>query len=1018
MAVLLHAAVALPFMGQTEYNLSRVSSLVLSSQTLRDLPAVRVGVSLQLDCCSSQSSRGRGMWGSWQLLVSYVNEVHGGIFVDGQQHQVELIAIGDYSDSAVTASNMQLLLAQGVRLFLGPFGSAQSAAAAAVVHSAPDAIIMATAASSTSVFAGRPRVFGVFSPGGSYFETVVEKFAVTKPNCAILTENFGPALSWGAGAKADIAQRGMKLLSEVTVPHFASEDELAAVVSGWGKIFEDAGSSPLILLATYEIQTCITLAREATRQQLPRLLMVFTNCVDKAEFASEPTNIRAYVAGVAPWSPMVGRSAAYDPWTNSSAAEYTETFATYTGNTPDYVDAAAYGGLAALLWALRTTGTSDAATLRAHLQDETHPTVYGELKYDSNRQNNLALRLIQYQWESDDAQAQGGSFVLTVVQGRTTVAETLLCRGGATPNYAAHRCEAAIWSLTGMLIVSMSIALVVLLFCILVSVRMQRGRKRARLLLYTKNDREVRLPSLLTPVHGYHVFLSHVWVSGQDQMRILKQRLLAMMPEVRVFLDVDDLRSGRGDEDIDRSNIVLVFISSGYFSSQNCMRELLRAFATGKPIITVCETSANKGALTREEVMASLRIADRRYTEVWGDSILAEEARTWLETPDELCPAGIALCKAIAGGQSVAGDLDAVLYGELGPIEWTRVDAFQNVTLRLIAERILIGGGTEATYIKSVRAHERKVAAQKLNVLLGPQHDFHLFYSPHNAGAFELVCEASSFFDWKLNGGDATAGDQWVTRDQIASQKTLNSAARPQPAPTVTRERAEMSAVGPAISQFPSPVEGVTPKPLARSNTQSLHRTARPWSRSGRQILRITADPKQLTQCRQMLVYLNALTWTSGELSTLLAADVKAALDAGVDLLLVHETPDVHGASGSKNGVDFGKFFACADGATPRELIQANIYRNMAVPLKDGAFRPASMMLLADNLTQREKMRNLRLTAQTRWRKWGLFLTYFGRSVPPGTFPAHKHRGLEIVATWSPRSSSRRTSGSHGIIDV
>ena len=41
----------------------------------------------------------------------------------------------------------------------------------------------------------------------------------------------------------------------------------------------------------------------------------------------------------------------------------------------------------------------------------------------------------------------------------------------------------------------------------------------------------------------YHLFLSHVWGTGQDQMRIVKQRLLEMMPDMagHVFLDVDDL---------------------------------------------------------------------------------------------------------------------------------------------------------------------------------------------------------------------------------------------------------------------------------------------------------------------------------------------------------------------------------------------------------------------------------------------------------------------------------------------
>jgi hypothetical protein len=162
-----------------------------------------------------------------------------------------------------------------------------------------------------------------------------------------------------------------------------------------------------------------------------------------------------------------------------------------------------------------------------------------------------------------------------------------------------------------------------------------------------------------------------------------------------------------------------------------------------------------------------------------------------------------------------------------------------------------------------------------------------------------------------------------------------------------------------------------------------------------------------------MLVYLNALTWTSGERSALLAIDVKAALDAGVDLLLVHETPDVHGEGGSRHGVDFGKFFACADGTTPPELIRANIYRNVAVPLKDGAFRPASMLLLADSFAQYEKMRRLRISAQTNWHKWGLTVKSVGRPARPGRTPSPKRGRLAMLPLRSP--SSRRTNNSQDI---
>ena len=68
-------------------------------------------------------------------------------------------------------------------------------------------------------------------------------------------------------------------------------------------------------------------------------------------------------------------------------------------------------------------------------------------------------------------------------------------------------------------------------------------------------------------------------------MRIVKQRLLEMIPGMRVFLDVDDLEDISDLEGyISRSLAVLVFCSAGYFESRNCIRELRSAMVHGKPL--------------------------------------------------------------------------------------------------------------------------------------------------------------------------------------------------------------------------------------------------------------------------------------------------------------------------------------------------------------------------------------------------------------------------------------------------
>ena len=86
-------------------------------------------------------------------------------------------------------------------------------------------------------------------------------------------------------------------------------------------------------------------------------------------------------------------------------------------------------------------------------------------------------------------------------------------------------------------------------------------------------------------------------------MRIVKTRLREMMPTVQVFLDVDALGNTklRDFEHVDLCNVVLVFLTQGFFKSGPCAREIVRAIMLDKPIIALLETDAAKGGLTEDE---------------------------------------------------------------------------------------------------------------------------------------------------------------------------------------------------------------------------------------------------------------------------------------------------------------------------------------------------------------------------------------------------------------------------------
>jgi hypothetical protein len=253
---------------------------------------------------------------------------------------------------------------------------------------------------------------------------------------------------------------------------------------------------------------------------------------------------------------------------------------------------------------------------------------------------------------------------------------------------------------------------------------------------------------------------------------------------------------------------------------------------------------------------------------------------------------------------------------------------FQDVTMRLIAERLLYdAAGT--TYV------DGELISRKLRALPPPQmkHKYHVCCSERNPGALGLVTELS---------------------EQRGIPMQLESP------------------VAPLVEGLVQPIASlVQPRTRTRSRRRRAHA----------ETLCVTTNVDRLAECDHLLLYLTSLTWTRGEASEALAGEVMRAMDLGVHVLLTHESESprlqscgidgnrrthqhhrmceleplcvglwcaVPGVGGQDKrfGCDFGSFFACVDGATPELLLKRGIYSEIAVSLKGGPWREASMALL------------------------------------------------------------------------
>ena len=146
--------------------------------------------------------------------------------------------------------------------------------------------------------------------------------------------------------------------------------------------------------------------------------------------------------------------------------------------------------------------------------------------------------------------------------------------------------------------------------------------------------------------HLWHMFLSHIWGTGQDQCATIKRQLTIILPNPSIFLDVDNLQSIDAlEEYIAQSALIMIFVSKGYFLSKNCLREVDAAVGQKKPLCLVIDP-----------VRGGAPLAD-----------LKAECRAELQT-------------AIFGPPGMPRDI----------IVWHRIKDFQLVSLKLLAEKLIL----------------------------------------------------------------------------------------------------------------------------------------------------------------------------------------------------------------------------------------------------------------------------------------------------------------------------------------
>jgi hypothetical protein len=133
-----------------------------------------------------------------------------------------------------------------------------------------------------------------------------------------------------------------------------------------------------------------------------------------------------------------------------------------------------------------------------------------------------------------------------------------------------------------------------------------------------------------------HIFVSHIWKSGQDKVHAIVRTLTLYLPSLRIWLDVDKMTNmDELETGVRGSEVFLLFYSQGYFVSKNCQSEFFHAIQYTKPILVLYDGEDKVLDDMREEFVNNCEVECLRRGITLRDALgrlFMEEPIQWMKT--------------------------------------------------------------------------------------------------------------------------------------------------------------------------------------------------------------------------------------------------------------------------------------------------------------------------------------------------------------------------------------------------
>jgi branched-chain amino acid transport system substrate-binding protein len=356
-----------------------------ASESARTL---RIGAALSLT--GKLAREGNLTKEGYEYCATVINGA-GGIKAGPAARRLEIVYQDDRSTPDVAAQLVDEMNDRGVKLLLGPYGSASTEAASAVVERNGQVMVEGAGADDKIFAKGYQQTFGVLSPASRYLTSIlkaVAELATPKPKTvAILTADEGFSKTAAEAAGAEARSQGMDVVATETFPNGASD------VSG--SLTRIKAKNPDLVLVSAHLVEGVAVIKQSQELGIePSGGFGETVAPPTPDFVQALGPSADYVLGSVQWTPETEGQDRYF----GTAAEYAAGIERMFHHRPEYHNAEATAACLALALAVESAGSPEPQPVRRALASLDTSSFFGRITFDRTGRNvSKPMAVVQIQ---------------------------------------------------------------------------------------------------------------------------------------------------------------------------------------------------------------------------------------------------------------------------------------------------------------------------------------------------------------------------------------------------------------------------------------------------------------------------------------------------------------------------------------------------------------------------------------------------------------------------------------------